>query len=70
MLKTSVYIHKYYGVRKKHSNQRNFSPIVFFFCFLLLGGWTRYKIKHTFLKLFVTVTVAKWCTEFPVSLYL
>lgn len=66
MLKTSFYIHKYYDVRKKLSNQRNFSPLVFFFWFLLSGWWTRYKIKPTFLKLFKTVTVAKWCTEFPV----
>lgn len=66
MPKASVCRYKYCRIHKKTCNQRNFLPLVFFFCFFTGKGWTRYKIKPTFLKLFKTFTVAKWCTEFPV----
>jgi len=52
MLKTSFYIHKYFGIRKKLSNQRNFSPLVFFFWFLLSGGVDKVQDKTYFFETF------------------
>ncbi len=66
MLKASVCIYKYFGIHKKIHLTSGILHFSVLFLVFAVGGWTRYKIKHTFLKLFVTVTVAKWCTEFPV----